>query len=90
MSLAVGEQTYIRHQQAIIARPDSRPILGSIRVPVAVVVGDADRITPPEAAREMAEGIAGATLTVVERAGHMAILEQPDATNGAIVAWAKG
>ena len=38
----------------------------------------------------MADGIAGATLTIVERAGHMAVLEQPEATVGAIVAWAKG
>lgn len=90
MSLAVGAETYIRHQEAIMARADSRPTLASIRVPTAVVVGDSDKITPPEMAREMADRIAGATLTVVERAGHLAVLEQPEAVNGAIVAWAKG
>lgn len=90
MSLAVGAETYIRHQEAIIARPDSRPTLATIRVPTTVIVGDADKITPPDAAREMADGIAGSRLTVIERAGHMAVIEQPEATIGAIVAWGRG
>lgn len=89
MSLAVGAETYIRHQEAIIARPDSRPALATIQVPTAVIVGDSDKITPPEAAYEMADGIAGARLTVIERAGHMAVIEQPEATTGAIVAWGR-
>ena len=89
MSLAVGAQTYIRHQEAIIARPDSRPALAKIAVPTAIIVGDSDKITPPEAAYEMADAVPGATLTVIERAGHMALLEQPEAVTGAVVAWAK-
>ena len=89
MSLAVGPDTYIRHQEAIIGRQDYRPTLAAIGVPTAVIVGDADKITPPEAAYEMADTIRDATLTVVERAGHMALLEQPEATTGAIVAWGR-
>ena len=90
MALAMGPETFVRHQQAIIDRPDSRPMLAGIAVPTAVITGDADQITPPEAAREMAEGIAGARLTLIARAGHMAILEQPDATIAAILGWARG
>ena len=89
MSLAVGAEVYIRHQEAIIDRVDSRPTLAQVRVPTAVIVGDADKITPVDAAKEMADGIAGATLTVIERAGHMALLEQPEATAGAVVAWGR-
>lgn len=89
MSRAVGPEAYQRHQEAIIGRADSQPMLATIRVPTAVIVGDADQITPPDAAREMAAGIDGAVLTVIERAGHMAVIEQPEATIGAIVAWAK-
>lgn len=89
MSLAVGAQTYMRHQEAIIARPDSRPALAKIAVPTAIIVGDSDKITPPEAAYEMADAVPGATLTVIERAGHMALLEQPEAVTSAVVAWAK-
>ena len=87
MALANGAAAYIRQQEAIIARPDSRPVLGSIDVPTAVIVGDSDQITPPEVAREMAGGIGGAVLTVVEGAGHMALLEQPEAVNAALEEW---
>lgn len=90
MSLAVGPEVFVRHQEAIIGRIDSRPTLADIKVPTAVIVGDADKIAPVEVAREMADGIAGATLTMVERAGHLAVLEQPEAVNGAIVAWGRG
>ena len=87
MALAVGADTYVHHQDAIITRPDSRPDLQNITVPTLVIVGDADQLTPPEFAREMASGLPNATLSVVPDAGHMALAEQPDATNAALLAW---
>lgn len=87
MSKAVGPETYIRHQQSIIARPDSRPDLPGIKVPTLVIVGEADSITPPEAANEMAAGIPGAKLVTVPKAGHMALAEQPEIVTGALMEW---
>ena len=87
MALAVGPHTYVRHQNAIIARPDSRPDLSGISVPTLVVVGEADAITVPEAAHEMADGIAGAKLVEVPKAGHMALAEQPDIVTQALLDW---
>ncbi len=81
MSEANGVEVYLRHQEAIIARPDSRPDLEQIKVPTLVVVGEADQITTPEAAREMAEGIAGAKLVTIAKAGHFALLEEPGQVN---------
>lgn len=87
MAEANGAQAYVRHQAAIIARVDSRPDLARIDVPAAVIVGEADQITPPDAGREIAAGIAGSTLTVVPGAGHFALLEQPDSVTRALLAW---
>ncbi len=87
MAAANGPETYLRHQQAIIDRPDSRPDLAGIAVPTLVLVGDADAITMPEAAREMADGIAGARLVTVPGAGHLTLAEQPDAVTAAMVEW---
>lgn len=87
MALSNGPETYIRHQNAIIDRPDSRPGLPSIHVPTLVVVGEADAITVPEAAREVAEGIPGAKLVTVPNAGHMALAEQPEVVTAAMVEW---
>jgi pimeloyl-ACP methyl ester carboxylesterase len=88
MAEANGPEIYERQQEAIIHRPDSRPLLGSITIPTRIIVGEGDQITPPEVAREMHEGIARSQLLVVPRAGHLALLEQPDAVHGALREWA--
>jgi pimeloyl-ACP methyl ester carboxylesterase len=89
MSNANGPEAYVRHQEAIIGRPDSRPMLSSIAVPTVVVVGEADAITPPEVAKEMHSAIAGSSLTVVHEAGHLALLEHSQAVVAALRAWAE-
>lgn len=88
MAEANGPEVYEQQQRAIIARPDSRPLLSSIKVPTLVIVGEGDEITPPDVAREMHEGIAGSTLQVVPRAGHYALLEQPGPVHAALKEWA--
>jgi pimeloyl-ACP methyl ester carboxylesterase len=88
MAASNGPEVYVRHQEAIIARPDSRPVLATVGVPTVVIVGDADQITPPDAAMEMHAGIRGSRLVVVPRAGHLALLEQPAIVNAALAAWA--
>jgi pimeloyl-ACP methyl ester carboxylesterase len=59
-------------------RTDSRPILGEIDVPTAVIVGSADTLTPPEMSHTIADAIPGAELTVLDGAGHLSNLEDPD------------
>lgn len=88
MAQACGPEAYVRHQEAIIDRPDVRPLLKSIGVPTLILVGEADAISPVSAAREMAEAIAGSNLVVVPRAGHMAPLENSLVVNRALVEWA--
>ena len=52
-----------------------------------MLVGDSDEATPPELAREIAAGIAGAKLVVVPDCGHLSTLERPQAVNKALVEW---
>jgi pimeloyl-ACP methyl ester carboxylesterase len=84
MADANGPEVYVRQQEAIIGRPDSRPDLARISVPTLVVVGEADQIATPEAAREMAEGLADARLVTIANAGHLAVLEEPAQVNAAL------
>ena len=88
MAGANGPEVYTRQQEAIISRQDSRPVLSAIKVPTLVLVGEGDQITPPDAAREMHDGIAGSTLAMIPRAGHLALLEQSDVVNRALAEWA--
>lgn len=83
----VGVEGYLRQQTAIIARVDSRPTLSAISCPTLVLTGDADDTIPNAFSKEMAEGIAGARLVVLERCGHLPQAEQPDATARALTEW---
>ncbi|MDQ4004857.1 MAG: alpha/beta hydrolase [Actinomycetota bacterium] len=58
-------------------RPDSRPILPQIDVPTTIVVGSADSLIPPEVSEAMATDIRGSEVVVLEGAGHLSNLEEP-------------
>jgi pimeloyl-ACP methyl ester carboxylesterase len=51
------------------------------------LVGDSDLSTPPEVNKEIAAGIAGATLTIVPDCAHLSTIEQPEAVNAALAKW---
>ena len=87
MIMQTGPEAFVRQLNAIMSRPDSRPLLASIRCPTLVLVGDGDVATPPELNKEIAAGIAGAKLTVVPDSGHLTTLEQPEAVNAALADW---
>jgi pimeloyl-ACP methyl ester carboxylesterase len=65
-------------------RPDSRPILAEIDVPVTVIVGSADALTPPPMSESMAAAIPVAELVVLEGAGHLSNLEDPEGFTAAV------
>ena len=54
MAESVGKDAFLRQQQAIMQRPDSRPGLPEIGCPTAVVCGREDVLTPPELSEEIA------------------------------------
>ena len=67
-----------------MAEADHRPDLGRISCPTLVVVGSDDAVTGPEAAQVLADGIPGASFVTIDRAGHLANQERPDAFNDAV------
>ncbi|ATC25673.1 alpha/beta fold hydrolase [Caulobacter vibrioides] len=87
MGLAVGLEGFARQTEAVIGRPDSRPLLASIAVPTAIIVGDADPLTPKALSEEMAAMIPDARLVIAEDCGHVITHERPDVVNPAMAAW---
>jgi len=87
MSERVGQEAYIRQQKAILGRVDSRPTLSTITVPTLVGVGEADQMTPPELAEEMAAGIVGAELVRFPDSAHLPTMENPSAVVEAMKIW---
>ena len=87
MAERVGVATYVRQQQAIISRPDSRDDLKRVRVPSLVLCGRQDALTTLAQHEEMAALIPGAELVVIDDCGHMSTLERPDEVIAALRAW---
>lgn len=84
MILSTPPAGIARALRGMAARPDSTPLLGSIRVPTLILVGEEDTLTPPAESEAMAKAIAGSKLVKIPRAGHLANLEQPAAFTRAL------
>ena len=65
--------------RALRDRDDQTGLLGSIAVPVTVICGAHDALTPPPLMRRLAEEIPGARYVEIADAGHLSALERPQA-----------
>ena len=85
MLTATDPEGYASTCEALAAM-DLRDQLRQIAAPTLVVAGAEDQSTPLAQAREIADGIRGARLVVVDRAAHLANIEQPDSIAQTILA----
>lgn len=90
MTERVGRVAFEHQQEAAITRPDCRPLLPTIRCPTLVIGGLQDRVSPPELQQEIAAGISGARLELLDECGHLAPLERAEAVNALFGAWLGG
>ena len=65
-------------------RPDYSARLGEFHQPALVIGAADDMAIPPTESRLLAEGLESARFCLVPRAGHMVMLEQPEAVNQAL------
>lgn len=84
MAQEVGRDAFIRQQTAIMNRIDSRESLKKIHVPVCMIVGDSDQLTPPDRAEEIVSLCPDAELHILEECGHLSALEYPEDVNDII------
>jgi pimeloyl-ACP methyl ester carboxylesterase len=68
----------------LAARPDSRPMLGTLQVPALIVRGEEDAIIGEGDAAEMHVGIAGSQTVSIPHAGHLPNLEAPERFTAAL------
>jgi 3-oxoadipate enol-lactonase len=64
--------------------------LSKIKLPALIVVGDQDRVIPPQAGYELAAGIQGAKVYTLKHAGHIGYAEQPGTFNDLILSFLDG
>jgi pimeloyl-ACP methyl ester carboxylesterase len=70
--------------RAMAERPDSTDLLPSLNIPVALIHGDADGLIPSERAREMQAAVPHAKLSLLPGAGHLPMMEFPQAVADAL------
>jgi pimeloyl-ACP methyl ester carboxylesterase len=90
MAQEVGREAFLLQQRAIMRRPDSRPTFARIACPTLVLCGREDALTPLARHEEIAAGIAGAKLVVLDGCGHLSTMEKPAEVNAAMRAWLSG
>ncbi|MGH6984932.1 MAG: alpha/beta fold hydrolase [Stellaceae bacterium] len=87
MAERVGRDAFLRQQKAIIGRVDSRASLANIRCLTLVLCGREDVLTPRALAEEIATGISGARLDLIDHCGHLSTMERPDAVTAELRQW---
>ncbi len=87
MALALGPQVFVNQSLALRDRPDQQETLARVTVPTLILCGRQDILCPVERHERMHELIPQSTLHVVENAGHLPTLEQPDETTAALRRW---
>lgn len=76
--------TVIAAQKAMAARADHTQTLAAVKVPLLVLVGAEDVITPPSVAMGMHTRVPHSMLVQIAGAGHMTTLEAPERVTGAM------
>ena len=82
-----GKDVLARQTQAIVERADSRPDLARLVLPVLVLCGRQDAITPLDGHEEIVAGAPRARLVVLDDCGHLSTWEHPEAVTAELRRW---
>jgi pimeloyl-ACP methyl ester carboxylesterase len=69
---------------AIMNRPDRTAVLQNAQFPISLVLGRDDQLIPYEKTAELANLSDKISIATIEKAGHLSMIEQPDASVQAI------
>lgn len=75
MIMKTSKQSIYKTLHALAERKESCTKLHEIKMPVLIMVGKEDEITPPDVALSMHERIKGSTIHIIDHAGHLSNME---------------
>jgi pimeloyl-ACP methyl ester carboxylesterase len=84
MMLAIGPERAVAQLRAIAQRRDHRALLAGSTLPMCIVCGEEDRVTPMAMSEDIARCAPQAPLTRLPGIGHMVPLQQPQAVADAL------
>jgi len=85
MIISTPKQSLCNTLHALAERKETCDQLSEINIPVLIMVGKEDKITPIAAAQQMHEKILNSKLEIIQQAGHLSNLEDPTAFNTHLV-----
>ena len=81
-------EVFANQIQALLKRPDTQDVLAQLRIPTLVACGAQDSWSPPVQHEEIAALIpARPQVKTIPHAGHMATMEQPQASAQLLIDW---
>lgn len=84
MAMALGAEVFVDQSRALQRRPDQQSTLRRLKCPALVLCGEHDTLCPLARHTLMDDLIPQSQLRVISGAGHLPVLEQPDAVTSAI------
>ena len=85
MIISTTKHSLCNTLHALAERKETCTQLHEINIPVLIMVGKEDKITPIAVAQQMHENIRDSTLKIIQHAGHLTNLENPTAFNTHLV-----
>lgn len=85
MIVKTTTQSLFKSLHALAGRKETCSKLTEIKVPVLILVGEEDKITPPEVASALQEKIKDSQLSIIEHAGHLSNMENEDEFNNQLM-----
>ncbi|WP_299661713.1 alpha/beta fold hydrolase [uncultured Ruegeria sp.] len=87
MAADLGPDVFLRQSQALMDRPDQCAILKSYTGKALVLCGREDGLCPVARHQLMHDLLPDSTFEIIEMAGHLPTLEQPNQTTAALTRW---
>lgn len=84
MGLGLGTETFRQQTRAMQRRPDQQKTLRKVRVPALILAGESDNLVPVRRQEFLSQLMPFGRLQVIEGAGHLPQLENPEAVNAAL------
>ena len=87
MALSLGPKVFINQSRALQTRADQQSNIQSINIPVLIMCGSEDKLCTVERHEMMHNMISNSELKIINNAGHMPTLEQPNKTTEVLKQW---
>ncbi|MBS3978283.1 MAG: alpha/beta hydrolase [Rhodobacteraceae bacterium] len=90
MAETLGPIQFQRHLRVLQRRPDQQKTLRKVHVPTMIIAGESDTLVPRRRAEFLAAMMPQGCLEIIDEAGHLPQLEQPEAVTNLLQTFLAG